>query len=299
MRAVVVLLAIAACTYADPIDGDGFKCDDDHACLDGQTCIAGACRTGVGLLFFDGWENRTELGCDQNALVDRDYNTAPPVDTGFLTTPDFPALCTNSNGSPDAEVVEDIGPTGVQTRMLRVRQANHAGSGTEFSVDKTVSAPQTDFYAAWSVKYSPDWQWAAADSGIFIIGDAPTVVEFGVEGRNDGSPAFVRIHVTAVDARFDATVGQMSVGVWHLCELHIVSGPHGKIEARVDHEPVPFPALNESNASILDIDVGPMIARGQIDTAYNDGVFVMDHMTSPWFAYYDDVRMGAGIGFEP
>ena len=285
------LIVAGACVYGNVRSADGFKCDAAHPCPADFTCIANKCRAGAGLLFWSGWENRSELGCNENALIDRDSAMTLPTDTGFDGTPPFETLCTNSNGNPDAEVVVEAGPDGVETRMLRVRQSTGHLNGTEFRLGHSL-APQNDVYVSWWIKYSADWQWTTRETAMFMT----NMVEVGVEGRDDGSPATIRIHLIASDTQFVATEPQISVGVWHFCELRVVAGARGRIDMRVDQMPV---VLEATAADPHDVNTGAATDAATINTAYGDGAFLDQRMSSdaPWFSYYDDVRIGIGATF--
>jgi hypothetical protein len=47
VRYALSLLLVAACYQAPDYGGTRFKCDDEHGCPEGQTCIAGFCSIGT------------------------------------------------------------------------------------------------------------------------------------------------------------------------------------------------------------------------------------------------------------
>jgi hypothetical protein len=114
--------------------------------------------------------------------------------------------------------------------------------------------------------------WASADHKLAIFGaggDAPTQdVYYNVRGDGDGGPGHVVIHVIPADTLFEDTGTNMEPGVWHLCELHVVSGEHGLVEAKLDG--VLLELTNEGGLDPNDVDTGTSIGFLKLDTTYNE-----------------------------
>lgn len=239
------------------------------------------------LLFHDGWENRTELGCTLNGILDGNGGRSMTSWEDF--GPRFPDLCGGSE--PDAQVINTDSVDG--SRSLQVAQKPGQENGTDFRMGQTF-ANQSEFYSVFYVKYASNWIWSTADHKMMIVmgPDYAQNIYLNVRGQGNGTPGYVVVHDLPADTRFDSSVKQISVGVWHKMELHVVAGVHGKIEVKVDDVPTAFPVTNEVGLKITDTNTGPSFISAKIDTTYNDGASIKGIMHQ-WF---DNVSFYSGKG---
>ncbi|MEQ1878071.1 MAG: hypothetical protein ABL958_15620, partial [Bdellovibrionia bacterium] len=109
---------------------------------------------GVSIFFRNGWENRTELGCTLQGLLD-------------------------GSGGTSATAWQDYGPSSTCNSIPPVAQIStaekHDGNRAlqvNFEPDGTLNGPdfrivqqftgRNEIYARWWVKYSDNWRWASA-----------------------------------------------------------------------------------------------------------------------------------------
>jgi hypothetical protein len=61
----------------------------------------------------------------------------------------------------------------------------------------------------------------------------------------------------------------MAPGVWHLCEIRIVSGPNGSVQAKLDGRLLNLTAEAGRGGSISNLNTGANVSYIKLDTTYN------------------------------
>jgi hypothetical protein len=216
------------------------------------------------IIFSNGWENRTELGCTLNGILDGTGGRTATAWEDF--GPSYPALC---SPRPVAEVVNTESVDGA--RSLQVNFApDGSGNGPDFRIGQ-VFGNRTEIYARWYVKYSDNWVWASQDHKVAIFGNSAGSqdVYFNVRGNGNGGQGRITIHVIPADnALFYDPSSNMSPGVWHLVEIHIVSGGNGRVEAKLDGQLLSLRSDFGSNP--LNLNTGSGLYYFKLDTTYNN-----------------------------
>ncbi len=240
-------------------------------------------------VFYNGWENRDELGCSLEGLLDG------PGGVSADSWNDFgPVLAVTCGEPPIAEIVDDEQRSG--ERSLRVTfPPDFSQNGPDFRIQQDFAAQTETYVSAW-VKYSDNWVWASADHKILIMGqggDAFTQdVYINVRGMGDGGPGYIAVHAIPADAVFEAYDSNVTPGQWHLVEAHIVSGDQGSIEVRLDGELLDFvdPARHWATTNV---PTGNVVEYVEVDTTYNDYVYPSS-LGLTMHTWFDDVAVFEG-----
>jgi hypothetical protein len=216
------------------------------------------------LIFQNGWENRSELGCTLNGLRDG---------TGGVTNnswndfgPAYPGLC---SGVPVAEIVNTEKFEG--NRSLQVNfEPTGSQNGPDFRIGQDFSA-RNEIYARWYVKYSNNWVWATSDHKVAIFG-SPSYsqdVYFNVRGNSNGGAGRIAVHAIRADTVFSDRNSNMTPGVWHLAEIHIVAGTNGRIEVKLDGRLLNLTDEGPRGLSPLNVNTTSSLGYIKLDTTYN------------------------------
>jgi hypothetical protein len=241
-------------------------------------------------VFANGWENRDELGCTLEGLLDG------PGGASANSWGDFgPAFASTCAEPPMAEIVEDEFHSG--SRSLRVEfPPDGTQNGPDFRIAQDFAA-QTETYARAWVKYSDNWVWAGADHKILIFGvsgGAPTQdIYINVRGLGDGGPGYIAVHSIPADTVFEDHASNVFPGEWHYIEAHIVSGESGAIEVRLDGELLDLVDQGSNAYDPLDVPTGSVIEYIKVDTTYNDYAYPSG-LGLTMHTWFDDVAVFAG-----
>jgi hypothetical protein len=222
----------------------------------GLTSINLNAQSSVPLIFQNGWDAQSALGCGLSILLDGNaWNDYGPSST-----------CTNNVAQVTNAESHDGG------RALQVNFfPDGSGNGPDFRIIQNLGGARSQIYARWYVKYSNNWRWASSDHKIAIFGDTSSSqdVYFNVRGNGNGGQGRVAIHVIPSDTVFSDPTSNMSPGVWHLCEIHIVSGPGGRVEAKLDGRLLNLTAEAGRGGSITNLNTGANVSYIKMDTTYN------------------------------
>lgn len=244
---------------------------------------------GLTFLFSNGWQNRTELGATLNGLLDRDVSV--PYDRTKAWADFGPAF--NPSGYP-AQIVNGVGPRGTMSRLLQVTfPPDGTQNGPDFRIIQDYVS-STDVYVRWFVKYSDNWVWAGADHKSMICGAGSSQDVYGnVRGNGNGGPGRVAIHVIPSDTVLSDYSTNVSPGVWHLMELHIVSGTNGKIEAKLDGRQLNLTVEAGTQVNPNNLNTGGAKTYCKVDTTYNAYSYPsgLGLTMQTWF---DDVAVARG-----
>ncbi|MEQ1877011.1 MAG: hypothetical protein ABL958_10225, partial [Bdellovibrionia bacterium] len=126
-------------------------------------------------------------------------------------------------------------------------------------------------------------------------------VYYNVRGNGNGGPGRVAIAVTATDVVFSDFNGPtMTPGVWHLCEIHIVAGVNGRVEAKLDGRLLNLTFEAGNPAVPTNVNTGADIGYIKLDTTYNAYSYPSSLGLS-MKTYFDTVAVGTGgwIGGAP
>lgn len=214
-------------------------------------------QSSVPLIFQNGWENQTSLGCGLSILLDgggwNDYGPS-----------------SSCNSPQIAEIVNTERYDGNRSLQVNFRPDGSI-NGPDFRIIQSLGGTRSQIYARWYVKYSNNWRWASADHKVAIFGDSSYTqdVYFNVRGNGNGGQGRVAIHVIPTDTVLSDPTSNMSPGVWHLCEIRIVSGPNGRIEAKLDGRLLNLTTEAGRTASASNLNTGAGIAYIKLDTTYN------------------------------
>jgi len=233
-----------------------------------------------GSAFFrDGWESAAP-GCDEARLTDH------------ATWDEYGPASTCS--APIARVVNDEKHTGASA--LRIDFAPDGSlNGPDFRIVKNFGTNHSEIYARWWVKWSSNWVWASADHKVAIFGSGSQVTQdvyFNLRGNGSGGPsARVAIGVTPSDTVLSDPSVDVTPGVWHLCELHVVSGVHGRVEAKLDGRLLSLVHEAGNPSSAQDLNTGAGVGFIKLDTTYNAYAYPSS-LGLTMQAFYDDVAVG-------
>lgn len=256
-------------------------------------------QTSPALIFQNGWENRTELGCTLNGLRDGLGGVSSTAWNDF--GPSYPGLC--SDVPPVAEIVTSERHDG--NRSLQVNfQPDGAINGPDFRIGQDLGS-RNEIYARWYVKYSSNWRWASADHKVAIFG-SPSYsqdIYFNIRGNTNGGQGRVAIHTIPGGTVFSDPNSNMSPGVWHLAEIHIVSGPNGRIEAKLDGQLLNLRDEGSRGLNPLNVNTGSSVGYIKLDTTYNNYAYPTSLGLS-MRAWYDSVAVSTqgwigGTGSTP
>jgi hypothetical protein len=236
------------------------------------------------VLFANGWENRSEIGCSLEGLLDG------PGGVSSTWWNDFGPYLGATCGTPSiAEIV-----TAEKHDGERALQVNFEPDGSQNGPDFRIAQgfdDRTEIYARWWIKYSTNWVWAGADHKLAIFGEdgGGQNIYYNVRGNGNGGNGRVVIHVIPADTLFEDTSTDVAPGIWHLCEIHIVAGANGRVEAKLDGRLLTL--TNESGGNPLSVNTGPSIGYIKLDTTYN----LYSYPTSLGLSmktWYDSVAVG-------
>jgi hypothetical protein len=222
-------------------------------------CLGTSLFAQSGLIFQDGWDSGVGTGCDDTKITDNRAWT------------DFGPSSTCSN-PPVAEVVNDEHFEG--SSSLRVNfKPDGTANGPDFRIVKTFGTNINQIYARWYIKYSNNWIFASADHkvAIFGVGDQETQdIYYNVRGNNGGGPnGRVVIYLTRTDSVYSDPSVTMTPGVWHLCEIHIVSGSNGLVEAKLDGRLLNLQYEAGNMVNVRNTNTGSGLGYLKLDTTYN------------------------------
>lgn len=233
------------------------------ACLSGAVAVAfltvsAGAQTGV--FFQDAWERNVGTGCDFTKISDASAWT----DYGPSTT---------CSASPHvADIVNNEKVEGNQS--LRVNfTPDGSGNGPDFRIVKAFGTGYTEIYARWYTKWSNNWVWASGDHKVAIFGNAAQTsqdVYYNIRGNGGGGPSGrVAIHVIPTDTVLSDPSVVVTPGVWHLCEIHIVSGTNGRVEAKIDGRLLNLRTEAGNTANPGNLNTGSNVGFIKLDTTYN------------------------------
>jgi hypothetical protein len=223
-------------------------------------CLGTSMVAQSGLVFEDGWDNGVGTGCDQTKITDnRAWN-------------DFGPSSTCSGNPPVAEIVSDERFEGTSSLRVNFRPDGTA-NGPDFRIVKAFGTNYNQIYARWYIKYSNNWVFASADHKVAIFGvnDQQTQdVYYNVRGNGGGGPnGRVVIYLTRTDSIYSDPSVAMTPGVWHLCEVHIVSGPNGLVEAKLDGRLLNLQYEAGNQVNLRNTNTGAGLGYLKLDTTYN------------------------------
>src|SRR5687767_4634174 len=173
-------------------------------------------QSSVPLIFQNGWENRSELGCTLVGLLDGNGGLSSSWWADF--GPNITATCGNSIAQITTAERHD------GNRSLQVNFAPDGSiNGPDFRIGQDFGGNRNEIYARWYVKYSNNWRWATSDHKVAIFGNAgySQDIYFNVRGNSQGGQGRVAIHSIPADTVFSDATSSMTPGVWHLCEIRI------------------------------------------------------------------------------
>ena len=240
--------------------------------------------------FANGWQNRAELGSTLNGLVDRDYNTSYDRATAYA---DFgPSF--NATNYP-ASIITGTGPRGTSSRLLQVRfLPDGTQNGPDFRITTASLGSMPDVYVRWYVKYSDNWKWAGADHKSMICGpDNGQSIYGNIRGNGNGGQGRIAIHVIASDTVLSDATSNVTPGVWHLLEMHIVSGTNGKIEAKLDGRLLNLTVEAGTQVNPANLNVGAAMAYCKLDTTYNAYSYPSG-LGLTMYTWFDEVAIATG-----
>ncbi|HEX5060015.1 MAG TPA: hypothetical protein VFV99_11680, partial [Kofleriaceae bacterium] len=88
MRCVWILLLAIGCYEAPDYNGTHFKCDDQHACPDGQQCVNGICGgSGSGSNMIDAPQSMSGVHCGAATCTSSQKCCADLVSTSVSCIP--------------------------------------------------------------------------------------------------------------------------------------------------------------------------------------------------------------------
>jgi hypothetical protein len=211
----------------------------------------------VALIFENGWESQTSLGCGLQILLDG----SAWDDYGPSSTCSSPVV---------AEVTSAERHDGNRSLQVNFRP-DGTQNGPDFRIIQSLGGARTTTYARWYVKYSNNWRWASSDHKVAIFGDQSSSqdVYFNVRDNGNGGQGRVAIHVIPSDTVFSDPTTDMAPGVWHLCEIRIVSGPNGSVQAKLDGRLLNLTAEAGRGGSISNLNTGANVSYIKLDTTYN------------------------------
>ena len=182
----------------------------------------------AGTIFSSGFDDAGPLGCTLGGLL-QSSTSQPWTDFG----PRVEATCTA--GRVLAEIVE--GPAVDGTRSLQVNfRPDGSENGPDYRVAKGFGG-QREIYARWYTQYSKNWVFAGADHKVAIFGNSvgsTQDVYFNIRGNGNGPVGRPVIHIIPSESVFSDDDVKIRGGEWILFEIHIVCGPGGRVEAKIN-----------------------------------------------------------------
>lgn len=145
-------------------------------------------------------------------------------------------------------------------------------------------------------EYSPNWVWGNNEHKVLIVGDVTgnfnQNVYFNVyaDGQRGGQGR-INVYLATVGSSFKAADSdpKMTPGVWHFCELHVVAGTNGRIEAKLDGVLLTLRS-SPGTHNPLNVNTGPSIGYIKPDTTYNDYAYPSS-LNLTMHAWYDSVEL--------
>ena len=183
------------------------------ACLLLIACLGTSMLAQSGVIFQDGWDGGVGTGCTETNITDnRAWNEFGPSNT-----------CTAILPSPRSSPMRGSkGPRRCASTSHRMARQTGRTSGSS-----APGAPTTTrSIARWYIKYSDNWVFASADHKVAIFGvgnQGSQDIYYNIRGNGGGGPSGrVVIGVSPVDTVYSDPSVEVTPGVWHLCEIHIV-----------------------------------------------------------------------------
>jgi hypothetical protein len=234
-------------------------------------------QSSVPLIFENGWENQTSLGCSLSILLDGNgWNDYGPSSS---CTSDIARITNAERHDGNRALQVNFRPDG-------------SINGPDFRIIQDLGGNRSQVYARWYVKYSPNWRWASADHKVAIFGNSSYTqdVYFNVRGNGNGGQGRVAVHVIPSDTVLSDPTSNMEPGVWHLCEIRIVSGSGGRVEVKLDGRLLNLQSEAGRSASASNLNTGSGVAYIKLDTTYNAYSYPSS-LGLTMQAYYDSVAV--------
>lgn len=236
------------------------------------------------VLFYDGWDNVVSPSgtCDFATVTDgRAWDDYGPSST-----------CVSP---PVAQVVEGHATSG--TRSLQVTfRPDGTNNGPDFRIVRDLPTRVTDMTLAWDQEWSANWVWASADHKMMIVGvdGVSQDVYFNIRGNGNGSSCGrVTVHVLPAGTAMSDPNVQICAGRRYHFEGHIVAGASGRVEVRVNGQPLTLRTEAGTQANPLALNTGSGFSMVKADTTYN--VYsVPSSLGLTMYTWYDSVRWSAG-----
>jgi len=254
------------------------------SCVLAVVVLSGPMVAQSTIFFQDSWDRVGGTGCDFAKLTD---NSA---------WDDYGPSSTCSDTPHVADLVTDQRFDG--TSSLRVNfEPDGSGNGPDYRIVKSFGSNRNEIYARWYTKWSSNWQWASGDHKVAIFGSGSQVTQdvyYNIRGNGGGGPSGrVTIHVIPSDTAFSDPGFSVTPGVWHLCEIHIVSGANGRVEAKMDGRLLNLQNEAGTTRNPANLNTGAGVGYIKLDTTYNIYSFPTSlglHMNM----WYDAVAVGSG-----
>jgi hypothetical protein len=260
----------------------------------GAVCFVAAACFGASLyaqsanIFWqDSWDSGVTAGCDFTKLTDN------------RAWDDYGPGSSCSEQPPVAEIVTNDRVNG--SAALRVNfEPDGSGNGPDFRIVKAFGTNRNEIYARWYTKWSNNWRFAGGDHKVAIFGigsQGSQDVYYNIRGSNSPTGR-VTIHVIPSDVAFSDRNFTVTPGVWHLCEIHIVSGSNGRVEAKMDGQLLNLTVEAGQNRNPNNLNTGGGVGYIKLDTTYNVYSYPSGlglHMQM----FYDAVAVGTGGWIGP
>ncbi|MFN0061612.1 MAG: hypothetical protein ACKVPX_03740 [Myxococcaceae bacterium] len=234
------------------------------------------------IVFQNGWEGNASPGCDFAKLSDNSaWNDYGPGSTCSVTPP-VAEIVNNERFAGNASVKVNFLPDG-------------SGNGPDFRIIRHLGQNHTEIYARWYVKWSNNWVFAGGDHKVAIFGfgnQATQDIYYNIRGNADRSGR-VTIHSIPADTALSDRSFRVTPGVWHLCEIHIVSGPNGRVEAKMDGQLLNLTTEAGNTVSANNLNTGSGVGYIKLDTTYNIYSFPSS-LGLTMATWYDDVAVATG-----
>ena len=241
-----------------------------------------------GIVFSNGFEGDAPLGCTLEGLLQR--TTAQPWDD---FGPHVGATC--ASGRQIAEIVEGNSCEGSRSMQVNFRP-DGSQNGPDYRVIKTFGS-QNEIWARWCTRYSKNWVFAGADHKVAIFGNSQGTsqdVYFNIRGNGNGPVGRPVIGITPGDSMFSDEGVQIRGGDWIVFEIHIVCGPSGRVEAKINGRQLKLrnEAGSLQNINKLDPCTGD-VGYIKLDTTYNAYNYP-SRLGLTMNMWYDDIAVSAG-----
>lgn len=231
-------------------------------------------QSSVPLFFESGWENQVGLACGPADLLDASGSAGSEW---------------GAYGGSNGCVVNTEKHDG--SRALQVTHTPDGSiNGPAFRIERFFG-DRSEVYVRWWVKYSNNWVWGNNQHKVAILGPVGNAQNIYFNVQTDGvrgGPGYVVIAVIPGYDEFSDPTAVMTPGVWHLCELHIVAGTNGRIEAKFDGRLLNL--RSRFGLSPNNVNTGPAIGYLKLDTTYNDYAYPTS-LNRTMHSWYDSVAM--------